>query len=444
MSRYKRSAELFERAQASLAGGVNSNVRARAQPPLFFRSAGGARMIDADENEYLDFTLSQGPMFLGHSPPAVLDFVNRAICNGQLYGAQHELEIELAEQFQRIVPCAELVRFCNSGSEAVHAAIRAARAHTGRDKILKFEGHYHGWYDETLVSSGPTLEQAGPPDAPHIVLDSAGQPPHVREHIIVLPWNDLDLFQRALRRHRGDLAAVIMEPVMCNNACIPPRPGYLEAVRDLCSEQGIVLIFDEVITGFRLALGGAQGYFGVTPDLATFGKAMANGFPIACLAGKRHLMEPIAKLQVNHSGTYNANVMVTAAAVATIRELERLDYQRVHQLGEALMQGLRDLAAESGRSVLVQGIGPVFHLAFTQRAAIADYRDSLDVDAGRNRAFIGAMLDRGIRLLARGLWYLSAAHTEADLQCALEAVREVWRGAGPNERSSARKQPGRE
>ena len=426
MSRYQRSAELFQRAQASLAGGVSSNVRAMAQPPLYFRSASGACMVDVDENVYLDFTLSQGPVFLGHSPPAVLDFVIQAMRDGQLYGAQHELEIELAEQFQRIVPCAELVRFCNSGSEAVHAAIRAARAHTGRDKILKFEGHYHGWYDETLISAGPSLEQAGPREAPCPVLGSDGQLANASEHVIVLPWNDADLLRQTVARHGNELAAVIMEPVMCNNACIPPQAGYLEAARDLCSEQGIVLIFDEVITGFRLDLAGAQGFFGVTPDLATFGKAMANGFPIACLAGRRHLMEPIANLQVNHSGTYNANVMATAAAVASIRELERLDYQRVHRLGETLMQGLRDRAAEAGLPLLAQGFGPVFHLAFTERDVIADYRDSLDVDAGQNRAFIGAMLDRGIRLLTRGLWYLSAAHSEDDIQRALDAAADVW------------------
>ena len=426
MSRYKRSAELFQRAQASLAGGVSSNVRAMAQPPLYFRSASGACLLDVDENVYLDFTLSQGPLFLGHSPPAVLDFVIQAMRDGQLYGAQHELEIELAEQFQRIVPCADLVRFCNSGSEAVHAAIRAARAHTGRDKILKFEGHYHGWYDETLVSAGPALEQAGPREAPCPVLGSDGQLASSGAHVIVLPWNDVELLRQTVARHGSELAAVIMEPVMCNNACIPPRPGYLEAARDLCTEQGIVLIFDEVITGFRLDLAGAQGFFGVRPDLATFGKAMANGFPIACLAGRRHLMEPIANLQVNHSGTYNANVMATAAAVATIRELERLDYQRIHRFGETLMQGLRDRAAETGLPLLAQGFGPVFHLAFTQRPAIADYRDSLDVDAGQNRAFVGAMLDRGIRLLTRGLWYLSAAHSEDDIQRALDTAEEIW------------------
>ena len=427
MSRYQRSNELFQRAKASLAGGVSSNVRALAQPPLYFRSAAGTRMVDADENVYLDFALSQGPMLLGHSPPTVLDFVERAMQEGQLYAAQHELEIELAEKFQRHVPCAELVRFCNSGSEAVHAAIRLARAATGREKILKFEGHYHGWYDETLVSTAPALDQAGPAEAPHAVSGSAGQPSYARDNVIVLPWNDVDLLRNALQQGGSEVAALIMEPVMCNNACIPPQPGYLEAVRELCTQYGIVLIFDEVITGFRLDLGGAQTFFGVTPDLATFGKAMANGFPIACLAGRRALMEPIANLQVNHSGTYNSNVMVTAAACATIAELEHIDYKRLHALGETLMSGLRDLAAKHSKSVLVQGYGPAFHLAFTERRSIVDYRDSLASDKERNSAFVSAMLDRGIRLLSRGLWYLSAVHTESDIGYALETVEAIWR-----------------
>lgn len=426
MSRYQRSAELFQRAQKSLAGGVSSNVRALAQPPLYFRSGVGARIVDADENVYLDYTLSQGPLFLGHSPPAVLDFVERAMRNGQLYGAQHDLEIELAESIQRVLPCAELARFCNSGSEAVHAAVRVARACTGRDKILKFEGHYHGWYDEALVSAAPGLEQAGPREAPSPVLASGGQLASAGDNMIVLPWNDADLMRATLQRHGHELAAVIMEPVMCNNACIPPRPGYFETVRELCTQYGVVLIFDEVITGFRLALGGAQSFFGVTPDLATFGKAMANGFPVACLAGRRELLERIASLQVNHSGTYNSNVMVTAAAYATICELERLDYQRIHQLGEKLIDGLRKLAADCGLPLLIQGFGTVFHLAFTERDSLDDYRDSLEINGERNSEFVGAMLDRGIRLLSRGLWYLSAAHTEADIQQTLDTVEEIW------------------
>ena len=428
MSRYQRSSELYQRAIGSLAGGVSSNVRAAAVPPLYFQSATGTQMVDADENMYLDFTLSQGPMFLGHSPPAVLEFVERSMRDGQLYGAQHELEIELAEKFQRIVPCAELVRFCNSGSETVHAAIRVARAATGREKVLRFEGHYHGWYDEALVSTAPSLDRAGPAEEPCAVFGSAGQPMNALDNIIVLPWNDLQVLRGALEKRASDVAAIIMETVMCNSACIPPQPGYLEAVRELCNQYGIVLIFDEVITGFRLDLGGAQGFFGVTPDLATYAKAMANGFPIACLAGKRELMEAIAKLQVNHSGTYNSNVMVTAAAYATICELEKIDYARLHQLGETLIRGLRELAAKYGIPALVQGYGPVFHLAFTERESIIDYRESLEIDKERNSEFVGEMLDRGVRLLSRGLWYLSAAHTEADIQRALDTVDAVWVG----------------
>ncbi len=427
MTTYQRSGELYERAQASLAGGVSSNVRALAQPPLYFRSAQGTRMVDADENVYLDFTLAQGPMLLGHSPPAVLDVVEKAMRDGQLYAAQHELEIELAEKFTRIVPCAELVRFCNSGSEAVHAALRLARAATGREKILKFEGHYHGWFDNALISAGPTEKQAGPREAPNAVLGSGGQLASASENVIVLPWNDLDMLKAAISRHENELAAVILEPVMCNNGCIPPLPGFLAALRQLCNEGGIVLIFDEVITGFRLALGGAQAYFGVKPDLAIFGKAMANGFPIACLAGLRELMEPIARLQVNHSGTYNSNVMVTAAACATISELERISYPRLHQLGETMMTGLRDLAATMDMPALAQGIGPVFHLAFTEQGSIVDYRDCLDLDQERNRDFVGKMLDKGVRLLSRGLWYLSAAHTKEDVQIALETAASVMK-----------------
>jgi glutamate-1-semialdehyde 2,1-aminomutase len=220
-----------------------------------------------------------------------------------------------------------------------------------------------------------------------------------------------------------------MEPVMCNTSCIVPAPGYLEGVRDLCSEYGVVLIFDEVITGFRLGLGGAQGHFGVTPDLATFGKAMANGFPISCLAGKREIMEQIASLTVNHSGTYNSNVMAIAAAWGTVSQLERIAeeaYPRLYALGEQFTDGLRDLAEELGLSVLVQGIGPVFHVAFTDQQSMSDYRTSLVADTERYHRFVANMLDEGVRILSRGLWYLSTAHTEEDVEFTLNKIRIVW------------------
>lgn len=386
-------------------------------------------MLDVDGNTYLDFTLAQGPMLLGHSPSVVLDYVEQAMRQGQLYAAQHELEIKLAEKLQELIPCAELVRFGNSGSEAVHAALRLARAHTGRDKVLKFEGHYHGWYDDVLVSVQPPLNRAGSKEQPIPVPASAGQATGAVGAMLVSCWNDLERLREVIRKHADELAAVIMEPAMCNTGCIPPQPGYLEGVRQLCSEHGIVLIFDEIITGFRLGLGGAQAHYGVTPDLATFGKALANGFPISCLAGKRDIMEHIANLNVNHSGTYNSNVIVTASAWATVCELERIAdeaYPRLFQYGETLTSGLRDIAAKQGIDVLVQGIGPAFHMAFTDQTAIVDYRTFLAANQERNRQFVARMLDRGVRILSRGLWYLSTAHTDADIDLALETAEQVF------------------
>jgi glutamate-1-semialdehyde 2,1-aminomutase len=429
MSRYQSSEALWERAKQSLAGGVSSNVRADARPPLFFQRAQGSHMVDADGNSYLDYTLAQGPMLLGHSPSAVLEVIEQAMHQGQLYAGQHELEIQLSEKLQELIPCADLLRFGNSGSEAVHAALRLARAHTGREKFLKFEGHYHGWYDDVLISIHPPLDQAGDRAHPNPVPASAGQAHHVLDSVIVTAWNDLDLLREVIHQHSNELAAVIMEPVMCNTGCIPPQPGYLEGVRELCSEYGIVLIFDEIITGFRLGLGGAQAHFGVTPDLATFGKALANGFPISCLAGKREIMEHIANLNVNHSGTYNSNVMATAAAWATVCELERIAdeaYPRLYQIGENLRTGLRDIAARLELDVVVQGIGPILHLAFTDQPSIVDYRTFLAADKERNLRFVAKMLDKGIRILGRGLWYMSLAHTSEDIGYTLETVESVW------------------
>jgi glutamate-1-semialdehyde 2,1-aminomutase len=429
MSRYQTSQALWERAKLSLAGGVSSNVRAAGQPPLYFEHAQGARLVDVDGNSYLDYVLGQGPMLLGHSPAFMLEFVSKAIQHGQLYAGQHRLEVELAEKLQQLIPCAELVRLGNSGSEVVHAALRLARGHTGRDKVLKFEGHYHGWYDDQLISVMPPLAQAGNRDNPHTVPGSAGQSKRVLGDIIVSTWNDIDLLRTVVRQHGSELAAILMEPVMCNVGCIPPQPGFLEAVRELCTEQGIVLVFDEVITGFRLGLGGAQGYYDVTPDLATFAKAMANGFPISCLAGKREIMQHIADLRVNHSGTYNSNVAATAAALACVAELERTAgeiYPRLFELGQALREGLQQRAAKLGLNVVVQGIGPIAHVAFTSRDAIVDYRTWLESNNERYLRFTSKMLDRGIRILARGLWYISTAHTAEDIAFTLDTAEQVW------------------
>lgn len=420
---YARSIALFERACRVVAGGVNSNVRAASHPvPLFYREGRGARLFDVDGNEYIDYCLGQGPLLLGHSHPRVLEAVRRQLERGQLYAGQHELEILVAEKLRRHIPCAELVRFSTSGSEAVHIALRVARAFTGRTKIVKFEGHYHGWFDNILVSVNPeTLDQRP-------VRESRGQTEAVLEEVIVLPWNDAARLGETLAASAQEIAAVIMEPVMCNTGCIPPEPGYLEIVRDLCTRYGIVLIFDEIITGFRLGLGGAQAFFGVTPDLAVFGKALGSGFPISCLAGKRALMEGIANLSVVHAGTYNANPVSLAAAWATLEELEQngeTHYHTLFALGQKLMREIAAIAERKGRSVTVQGLGPMFHVAFTHRSRIRDAREYCDVDAVLTTAFASRLQERGVRVIPRGLWYLCTAHTEEDIARTVESVDAV-------------------
>ncbi|HZJ44867.1 MAG TPA: aspartate aminotransferase family protein [Pyrinomonadaceae bacterium] len=429
MKSYSKSLELYERAQLSLAGGVSSNYRMSKHPhPLFFVRGEGSRIYDVDGNEYLDFTLSQGPLFLGHCHPHVQQRVIEEIKKGQLYAGQHQLELNLAEKLQQHIHCAELVRFTNSGSESVQATLRIARAFTSRSKYIKFEGHYHGWFDNVLVSLQPSLDTAGPRTAPNAVLETKGQVKSVQDDVVVLPWNDLDIVENALQQHGDEIAAIITEPIMCNNGCIEPKEGFLQGLRALCDRYGVVLIFDETITGFRLGLGGAQALYGVTPDLAIFGKAMASGFAISLFAGKKELMNLIAKGEVTHAGTYNSNNACVAAAMATLEVLEDGGdelRERIFTLGCQLRDSLRDIARNHAHNILLSGPGPMFHMAFTSIPEIKDYRDCLDCDSANYGQFVKNMLDRGVRLIGRGLWYLSAAHTTADIDLALGAANDA-------------------
>jgi glutamate-1-semialdehyde 2,1-aminomutase len=430
MKKYTQSQLLYERASRALAGGVSSEFRKFSWPhPLFYASAQGSHIVDVDENEFLDFTLSQGPLILGHSHPEVLADVERASRSGQLFAGQHLLEVELAETIQRLVPCAELVRFSLSGSEADHTALRVARAVTGRPKFIRFEGHYHGWFDNVAWSiGGPSVEALGDYDHPTPLAWTQGLPAGAVDEFIVLPWNDLALVERTLAARHDEVAAIITEPVMCNSGCIEPAPAFLAGLRQLCDQYGIALIFDEVITGFRLGLGGAQAYYGVTPDLAVFAKAMANGYPISAVAGKQRWMQPVADGRVIHAGTMNAGNPTVAAALTTITVLER---ERVHDrlfaLGRRLMAGLRAIAEETGQPLRVLGPGPMFHTGFTSQAEIRNYRDTLSYDRTKLGRFVQEMQERGIRLIGRGLWYLSAAHTEAEIDQALSAARDSLR-----------------
>lgn len=425
---YKNSASLLERAKKVLAGGVSSEFRKYNYPHALFYSHGkGSHIYDVDGNDYLDFTLSQGPLILGHSHPDVLKAVNEYSKTGQLFAGQHIKEIELAEKLQQLIPSAEIMRFCLDGSEAVLTALRIARAKTGRQKFLRFEGHYHGWLDNVCYGlSTPSIEALGSREHPNSFAWSEGLPQQSKDEFIILPWNDLLLVKKTLETHHHEIAAIITEPVMCNNGCILPQPGFLHGLRDVCDQYGIALIFDEVITGFRLSLGGAQTYYGITPDLSILAKAIASGYPISAIVGKKEWMHVIEDAKVIHAGTMNTSNATVAAALATIEILEKEQpYKRMFEYGAMLMEGLRKAAVETGQNMLVQGAGPMLHVGFTSLENVIDYRDTLTYDKIKLSRFIAAMHNRGIRIIGRGLWYISAVHTKEEIEMAITTATEV-------------------
>ena len=428
-SRYAQSAALLERSKKVLAGGVASEFRKYNHPHAIFYSHGkGSRIYDVDGNEYVDFTLSQGPLIVGHSHPHVLESVREYSELGQLYAGQHIREIELAEKLNQLIPSAELMRFCLDGSEAVQTAFRIARAKTGKSKFLRFEGHYHGWLDNVAWGiSTPSEAALGSRENPEAFPWSKGLADGARDEFIILPWNDLQLAQKTVAERHEEIAAIITEPVMCNNSCILPNEGFLQGLRDICTQYGIALIFDEVITGFRLNLGGAQTHFGITPDLSIFAKAIASGYPISAIVGKREWMSLIEKSEVIHAGTMNSSNPTVAAALATIEVLEQENpYERMFAIGQTIIAGLQKLAEETGQNLVVQGPGPMFNIAFGDAPA-TDYRSSLRFDKAKLGRFVAAMHDEGVRIIGRGLCYISAVHTDDDARIFLEKAGLVLR-----------------
>ena len=425
MIRFDQSKKRLTNFAKYLPGGVNSNFRMGISPtPLVFERAEGPYLYDVDGNQLIDYYMGMGPIILGHNPESILEAVIEQLNYGILYAGQSEIEFEAARLFCELVPCAELVRFNCAGSEVVQAALRLARAATQRSILLKFEGHYHGWLDNVLWSIAPTPDQFGPESSPTAVPASAGQDLPAGKHTEVLPWNNLPLLEARLRR--GDVAGVIMEPAMCNTSAIAPAQGYLEGVRDICSETGTVLIFDEIITGFRLAPGGAQQRLGVTPDLATFGKAIANGFPVSALAGRRDLMEQMATGGVLHGGSYNALPAAMAAVVATLSELKKPEtFQALEARGQKLMTGIRGALADADIEAQVQGFPQIFHVALGASSPFSNYRDSLAADKARYVDFTTALLSRGVRALERGAWFLSTAHDHPVIDETIAAVAAV-------------------
>jgi glutamate-1-semialdehyde 2,1-aminomutase len=408
-----------------LAGGVSSNFRLGIAPtPLVFERGEGACLYDVDGNRLIDYYLGMGPMILGHSPEGVRRAAAAQLDRGILYAGQTDLEAQAARKVCEMVPCAERMRFASSGSEVVQAAFRLARAATGRKTIVKFEGHYHGWFDNVLWSTAPALDLAGPEEAPVPIPGSKGQEESAGQNVEVLSWNRLDLVEARLAR--GDIAGVIMEAAMCNSGAVAAAPGYLEGVRAACSRHGTILIFDEVITGFRLAPGGAQARFGVTPDIATFAKAIANGFPVAAIAGKGEILDLFGK-GVVHGGTFNAQPVAMAATLATLDALTPELFAGIETRGRRLMDGIAAELAAAGHKAVVTGWPQVFHVAFDLDAPARNWRDLAKMNRAKYVRFTAALLAHGVRALERGAWFMSAAHDDAIVDQTLAAVRKAAR-----------------
>jgi glutamate-1-semialdehyde 2,1-aminomutase len=430
-----RSQQWFERAQQSLVEGVNSPSRGKATyspGPLFLERGSGSLVWDADNNQYVDFMMSFGALIHGHAHPKLVSVVSEAMAEGYHFAAATSAEVEAAERFRRMVLSAEVVRFTNTGSEATMLALRLARAHTGRTKFLKFEGHYHGWYDPFLLNAhGHPPEQLGSPDSPSRIPDSQGIPPATFDDVLLAPWNDVAVLERVMQKHGDELAAVITEPIMANMGCIPPREGYLQRLRELTKNYGALLILDEVVTGFRYAPGGCQEYYGIQPDLSTFGKALGAGFPVGAVAGPRSILDQMrwSENMVLHYGTFNGHRLTMKVVAANLDLLSRNDtYRNLHAIGDAAIRGLREVFRRRNLQAIVQGFGPMFQIYFTEREAIHDYRDYCTyVDTARYSRFVHLLLERGIYMTpSNGLhWIISTAHTEADVAALLEAADQA-------------------
>ena len=433
MRSYKseNSKRLYEKASKYLAGGVGSHARSKQAGwdpyPLFIERGEGCRIYDIDGNEYIDYIMALGPLIFGHRPRKVFDAVFREVGErGSILGAPFETEYAVANKLVELIPCFDMVRFTSTGTEAIMAALRLARAYTGKTKIVRFEGHYHGWADgihiRALTRKGGSGEEIwGPP---------FGSPKNCSSNLMILPWNNAEILSETLDRFENKIAAVIMEPVMCNCGVILPGSDYLKSVREITKQHDVLLIFDEIITGFRLGLGGAQGYFNVTPDLAVFGKALGAGFPISAYGGKDDIMRLTAEGKVPLGGTYNSNVLAIAAARVTLQILEENSdtiYSKLFQMGERLRQGVNDVMNRQGIPAYAAGLGPVLQLWFSE-AEIREYRDARKYSkAGLYRRFWEEMLNGGIYFHPSPFenWFISTAHTMADITATIEKTEEA-------------------
>lgn len=421
-----RSEQLFAQAQHSIPGGVNSPVRAFngvGGSPIFMERADGAYMFDADGIRYIDYIGSWGPMILGHNHPAIREATIKAVERGLSFGTPTAIEITMAERIKNIVPSIEKVRMVNSGTEATMSAIRLARGYTGRDKILKFEGCYHGHADALLVKAGSGALTMGVPNSPGIPADFA-------KHTLTVTYNDLASVEQIFAELGDQIATIIVEPVAGNMNCIPPVPGFLEGLRAICDQYGSVLIFDEVMTGFRVARGGAQEFYGVTPDLTCLGKVIGGGMPVGAFGGKREIMDFIAPIgPVYQAGTLSGNPVAMAAGLAALAQLDNPElYPGLYARVEKLVDGLQALADKAGVPFTTNRAGSMFGLFFTDAKQVTSFKQATECNVAHFKTFFHAMLQQGVYLAPSAFeaGFMSFAHSDADIEATLAAAEKAF------------------
>jgi len=421
-----RSEELYTQAQISIPGGVNSPVRAFngvGGSPIFFERAEGAYMVDADGKRYIDYVGSWGPMILGHNHPVVLEATLQAAKRGLSFGTPTEVEITMAETIRKIVPSIEKVRMVNSGTEATMTAIRLARGYTGRDKILKFEGNYHGHADSLLVKAGSGALTLGVPNSPGIPEDFA-------KHTLTATYNDIESVKQIFAEMGDEIACIIVEPVAGNMNCIPPVDGFLEGLRSVCDDHGSVLIFDEVMTGFRVAPGGAQDRYKIKPDLTTLGKVIGGGMPVGAFGGKKEVMDYIAPVgPVYQAGTLSGNPVAMAAGLAALQQLSTPGlYDQLYQRVDTLLDGLQERADKAGVPMTTNRAGSMFGFFFTEEPEVTTYAQATQCNMEHFKTFYHAMLEQGVYLAPSAFegGFMSAAHSEEDIQNTLDAAEKAF------------------